>query len=66
MLQILKIAEIKVFFSMTDKMEDTNSSIMMQYLSEKDRNPKLEGKYSPETDKLSCVKTKKNWKIILK
>ena len=31
---------------MTDKMEDTNSSIMMQYLFEKDINPKLEGKYS--------------------
>ena len=48
----------KSFFSMTDKMEDTNASIMMQYLFEKDINPKLEGKYSPETDKLSCVKNK--------
>ncbi|WP_418179384.1 fatty acid cis/trans isomerase [Aliarcobacter lanthieri] len=48
----------KGFSSMTDKMEESNASIMMQYLFEKDRNPVNIGEYSPETDKLSCVKNK--------
>ena len=48
----------KGFVSITDKLEEHNASIMMQYLFEKDRNPKNIGNYSPETDKLTCAKDK--------
>ena len=51
----------KGFFSMTDKLDklnDSNESIMMQYLFQKDKNPLNIGEYSPETDKLSCAKDK--------
>ena len=51
----------KGFFSMTDKLDklnDSNESIMMQYLFQKDKNPLNIGEYSPETDKLTCVKDK--------
>lgn len=47
------------FSSMTDKLEDSNESIMMQYLFQKDQNPISIDDYSPETDKLSCVKNRK-------
>ncbi|MBP7742433.1 MAG: fatty acid cis/trans isomerase [Aliarcobacter sp.] len=51
----------KGFFSMTDSLDglnDSNESIMMQYLFQKDKNPLSIGEYSPETDKLTCVKNK--------
>ena len=48
----------KGFFSMTDKLENSNESIMMQYLFQKEKNPLNIGEYSPETDKLTCVKDK--------
>ncbi len=51
----------KGFFSMTDSLDglnDSNESIMMQYLFQKDKNPLNIGEYSPETDKLTCVKNK--------
>lgn len=51
----------KGFFSMTDSLDglnDSNESIMMQYLFQKDKNPLNIGEYSPETDELSCVKDK--------
>ena len=49
----------KGFFSMTDKLENSNESIMMQYLFQKQQNPLNIGEYSPETDELTCVKNKK-------
>ncbi|CAM3873799.1 fatty acid cis/trans isomerase [Arcobacter cloacae] len=48
----------KGFFSVVDFLEDSNESIMMQYLFQKQTNPLNIGEYSPETDKLSCVKNK--------
>ena len=48
----------KGFFSVVDFLEDSNESIMMQYLFQKQTNPLNIGQYSPETDKLSCVKNK--------
>lgn len=48
----------KGFVSVTDKLEEHNASIMMQFLFEKDRSPKNVGSYSPETDKLTCAKDK--------
>ena len=49
----------KGFFSVTNNLENENKSIMMQYLNQKMNNPLNIGKYSPETDELSCVKDKK-------
>lgn len=48
----------KGFFSVTDELENSNESIMMQYLNQKMKNPLNIGDYSPETDELSCVKDK--------
>lgn len=48
----------KGFFSMVDFLENSNESIMMRYLFQKDINPLNIGKYSPETDELTCVKDK--------
>ena len=51
----------KGFFSITDsldKLNDSNESIMMQYLFQKNKNPLNIGEYSPETDELTCVKNK--------
>ena len=50
----------KGFFSVTDTLVNTldnsKESIMMQYLSVKNKNPLNIGEYSPETDELSCSK----------
>lgn len=48
----------KGFFSVLDSMEESNESIMMQYLFQKNKNPLNIGTYSPESDKLTCVKDK--------
>jgi hypothetical protein len=48
----------KGFFSVTDNMNNSNESIMMQYLFQKNENPLNVGDYSPETDELSCSKNK--------
>ena len=48
----------KGFFSVLDSMEESNESIMMQYLFQKNKNPLNLGTYSPESDKLTCVKDK--------
>ena len=48
----------KGFFSMVDSLENSNESIMMQYLFQKDINPLNIGIYSPETDEKTCVKDK--------
>jgi len=48
----------KGFSSMTDKLEDSNASIIMQYLFEKDKNPLNLGDYEPEADLLTCAKDK--------
>ena len=48
----------KGFFSVMNQLENSNESIMMQYLFQKDKNPLNIGEYSPETDKLTCVKDK--------
>src|SRR5574344_1128810 len=48
----------KNFTSVIDKDEDSDESIMMQYLFQKELNPEITGKYSPETEKLTCVKNK--------
>jgi hypothetical protein len=53
----------KGFFSMVDNLKNSNESIsnesiMMQYLFQKDANPQIIGEYSPESDKLTCVKDK--------
>ncbi|MFW2600058.1 fatty acid cis/trans isomerase [Aliarcobacter butzleri] len=48
----------KGFSSMVDKLEESNASIMMQYLFQKEVNPLNLGAYSPETDELTCVKNK--------
>ncbi|WP_419769894.1 MAG: fatty acid cis/trans isomerase [Candidatus Marinarcus sp.] len=52
----------KGFFSVTEKLdtaeENNNESIMMRFLYQKMKNPKSIGKYSPETDELSCVKNR--------
>ncbi len=53
----------KGFFSVVDFLENSNESIMMQYLFQKDKNPLNIGTYSPETDKLSCVKDKEELAI---
>ncbi|MGB0989644.1 MAG: fatty acid cis/trans isomerase, partial [Halarcobacter sp.] len=37
----------KDFYSVSDNLENSNESIMMQYLFQKMKNPKLIGKYSP-------------------
>ncbi len=46
----------KDFFSVTDNgaKEGFNDSIMMHLLQEKVNNPKIEGEYRPETEKLIC------------
>lgn len=49
----------KGFFSMVDFLGESNESIMMRYLFQKEINPLNIGKYSPETDELTCVKDKK-------
>jgi len=48
----------KGFFSVVDYLENSNESIMMQYLFQKDKNPLNLGNYSPEEDELSCTKDK--------
>ena len=48
----------KDFSSVIDNLEDTDESIMMQFLFQKELNPEIKGSYSPETDKLTCVKNK--------
>lgn len=48
----------KGFFSMVDSLENSNESIMMQYLFQKEKNPLNIGSYSPESDEVSCVKDK--------
>jgi len=46
----------KGFFSVTDEVNESNESIIMQYLFQKMQNPVNIGEYSPETDEISCVK----------
>ncbi|MEZ4694754.1 MAG: fatty acid cis/trans isomerase, partial [Aliarcobacter sp.] len=48
----------KGFFSMTDFLKESNESVMMRYLFQKDLNPLNLGEYSPETDELTCSKDK--------
>lgn len=48
----------KGFTSVLDSMDESNESIMMQYLFQKNKNPLNIGKYSPEKDELTCVKNK--------
>ena len=48
----------KGFTSVLDSMEESNESIMMQYLFQKQQNPLNIGTYSPESDELTCVKDK--------
>lgn len=48
----------KGFSSVLEKDIDSDESIMMQYLFQKELNPQLKGNYSPETEKLTCVKNK--------
>ena len=48
----------KNFSSVLNKDIDSDESIMMQYLFQKELNPQLKGNYSPETEKLTCVKNK--------
>ena len=48
----------KGFFSIADKIKDSDESIMMRYLFQKEKNPLNIGEYSPETDELSCAKDK--------
>lgn len=48
----------KDFYSVTQDLENSNESIMMQYLFQKMENPEIIGKYSPEKDELSCVQDK--------
>jgi hypothetical protein len=48
----------KGFTSVLDSMNESNESIMMQYLFQKNKNPLNIGKYSPEKDELTCVKDK--------
>ncbi len=48
----------KSFSSVLEKDEDSDESIMMQFLFQKELNPQLKGNYSPETEKLTCVKNK--------
>jgi len=48
----------KGFFSVVDYLDNSNESIMMQYLFQKQKNPLNIGSYSPETDELTCVKDK--------
>ena len=48
----------KGFTSVLDSMEESNESIMMQYLFQKQQNPLSIGTYSPENDELSCVENK--------
>ncbi|RXJ91859.1 peptidylprolyl isomerase [Arcobacter sp. CECT 8983] len=46
------------YFSVTKK-EESNESIMLRLLKEKQKNPINKGDYSPETDELACVKNQK-------
>ena len=48
----------KGFFSMTDFLKESNESVMMRYLFQKNLNPLNLGEYSPETDELTCSKDK--------
>jgi len=48
----------KGFFSVSDNLESSNESIMMQYLFQKQKNPLNIGEYSPETDEVVCAKDK--------
>jgi hypothetical protein len=48
----------KGFFSVTDSLNNSKESIMMQNLFQKNKNPLNIGDYSPETDELSCSKNK--------
>ena len=50
----------KGFFSMTDFLKESNESVMMRYLFQKNLNPLNLGEYSLETDELTCSKTKMN------
>ena len=51
----------KHFFSLTKSSDSNathNDSIMIHLLYDKKMNPKIVGKYAPETDKLSCPKNR--------
>lgn len=48
----------KEFFSVTNHFEDSENSIMLELLEQKQKNPLNKGTYSPETDDLACVKNK--------
>ncbi len=56
----------KEFFSVNKHFEDSNNSIMLEFLNQKQKKPTNIGKYSPETDDLSCVKNEKELKDYLK
>lgn len=49
----------KKFFSVTNSLENSSDSLMLEFLNKKQENPTNKGNYSPETDDLACVKTKK-------
>lgn len=42
------------------KEDNSNESIMLRLLEEKQKNPLNKGDYSPETDELACVKNQKS------
>lgn len=48
----------KNFYSVSDTLEDSQSSIMIELLEQKQNNPLNKGTYSPETDELSCIQNK--------
>ncbi|GGD42043.1 9-hexadecenoic acid cis-trans isomerase [Malaciobacter pacificus] len=48
----------KNFYSVSDTLEDLQSSIMIELLKQKQNNPLNKGTYSPETDELSCIQNK--------
>lgn len=48
----------KNFYSVSDTLEDSQNSIMIELLEQKQNNPLNKGTYSPETDELSCIQNK--------
>ncbi len=48
----------KDFYSVSQHFKNSDTSVMIELLEQKQKNPLNIGKYSPETDELSCIKTK--------
>ena len=58
--------EKKNSFPVNKHFDNSTNSIMLELLNQKQKEPKNIGKYSPETDKLTCMKNEKELKKYIK